>query len=38
MKDKGYTEEMRVVRDWRNACDMRGITDTVRSQYTAPTS
>ena len=36
MKDKGYKEEMmflRVVRDWRNACDMRGLTNAERSQY-----
>lgn len=36
MEKKGYTFEaayLRVVRDWRRACDERGLTDAQRSQY-----
>ena len=36
MKQKGYTDEaayLQVVRNWRRACDERGLTDNQRSVY-----
>ena len=36
MERKGYSfeaEYVRVIRNWRRACDERGLTDEVRSHY-----
>lgn len=36
MEDKGYTVEadyVRVVRNWRRACDERGLSDDERSKF-----
>jgi len=36
MKQKGYTDEatyFQVVRNWRRACDKRGLTDNQRNVY-----
>ena len=36
MKQKGYTDEaayLQVVRNWRSACDERGLTDDQRSTF-----
>jgi len=36
MEEKSYTPEaefLRVVHNWRRACDERGIPDALRSQY-----